>query len=90
MAGTADMEAAYNMAPKGWVCPVCGGGVSPYLQKCPCKKMVTVEPWKPVPPPRPPYQVEIDPTRPWPIVRYIDPPDPPQSPFINDATNRFP
>jgi hypothetical protein len=51
---------------------------------------MTVEPWKPKPTP-PPYQIERDGHRPWPTVRYIDPPPPPpESPFINDATNRFP
>ena len=23
-------------APKGWICPVCGRGVAPYVQVCPC------------------------------------------------------
>jgi len=26
----------------GWICPICGGGVSPYIDKCPCKHDFTV------------------------------------------------
>lgn len=24
----------------GWVCPVCGGGVGPFVQRCPCRPVV--------------------------------------------------
>ena len=27
----------------GWVCPVCGRGLSPYTQSCPCKGMPKYE-----------------------------------------------
>lgn len=35
--GTSESK-SYNVpAMQGWVCPVCGSGVSPYLSVCPCK-----------------------------------------------------
>lgn len=27
---------AKELLPRGWVCPVCGAGVSPIATKCPC------------------------------------------------------
>ena len=35
--GTSKSE-SYNVpAMQGWVCPVCGRGLSPYIRVCPCK-----------------------------------------------------
>lgn len=35
--GTATAK-SYNVpAMQGWICPVCGRGVSPYTAVCPCK-----------------------------------------------------
>lgn len=31
----------------GWVCPVCGSGVSPRTQRCPCVELPLKFEWKP-------------------------------------------
>lgn len=36
--GTVDSESAtYKPVMTGWVCPVCGRGLSPWTSVCPCK-----------------------------------------------------
>lgn len=33
----------------GWICPVCGGGVAPGVQKCPCLVQPTMPAWPSTP-----------------------------------------
>lgn len=40
--GTAKAKSYNAPAMQGWVCPVCGRGISPYISVCPCKG---VEDW---------------------------------------------
>lgn len=35
-ASTSPELIAKELLPRGWVCPVCGSGVSPLATKCPC------------------------------------------------------
>lgn len=30
------IEALFLDQPKGWICPVCGSGLSPEIKRCPC------------------------------------------------------
>ena len=51
----------YNI--KGWVCPVCGRGLSPYTSTCPCVQY-TPPPTYPVYPNTSPYPVYPNPVYP--------------------------
>lgn len=31
-----------SVAQRGWICPVCSGGVAPHADRCPCKKIEEV------------------------------------------------
>lgn len=35
--GVAELAKVYPQPPTGWVCPVCGRGLAPWVQSCPCK-----------------------------------------------------
>lgn len=44
---------------EGWICPNCGGGIAPDVERCPCKPMNPYPspsdpiPWRPFPTPSP-------------------------------------
>lgn len=41
LAETLDKIALLASQPLGWICPVCGCGLSPHIQQCSCQSTVT-------------------------------------------------
>lgn len=50
-------KAPQPAGPSGWVCPVCGSGLSPFMTRCPCVPYVQSFPVYPTFPGTMPYAI---------------------------------